>query len=159
MASDDLRRFMQVRIRDMEDKILKGMRQVIEAPRGAQISMVPTVSASQTTAGAVPFFLTKNPDGQHVVSIDHGEICKYRQKEALKILKERLPFGPNLTSHDIKAINKIYDMPSNELYCWKPDYSSRQYSDGFIDWIVERVTNDIGLRGCSRKLWNRNILY
>jgi hypothetical protein len=154
-TSDDLRKFMQVRVREMEDKIMKGMRQVLEAPRGAQIAVVPSVSASQTALGAVPFFLTKNPSDQHVVAIDRGEICKYRQKEVLLMLKERLPFGPNLTSHDIKAINKVYDIPANELYCWQPDYSSKQYSDAFIDWIVGQVTNDVGFLDEVRgKLWN-----
>ena len=146
---------MQVRIRDMEEKILKGMRQVLEAPRGAQISMVPAVSTSQTAAGAVPFYLTKNPTDQHVVAIDRGELCKHRQKEVLAALKERLPLGPNITSHDIKAINKVFDIPSNELFCWQPDYSSKQYSDAFIDWIIEQVTNDVSfLDDVRAKLWN-----
>jgi schlafen family protein/restriction endonuclease-like protein len=154
-TSDDLRKFMQVRVRDMEEKILRGMRQVLEAPRAAQISMVPTVSASRTVPGAVPFFLTKNPTDQQVVAIDRGDICKYRQKEVLLALKERLPYGPTVTSHDIKAINKVYDIPSNELFCWQPDYSSKQYSDALVDWIVEQITNDIGfLDDVRAKLWN-----
>jgi hypothetical protein len=37
---------------------------------------------------------------------------------------------------------KIYDIGSKPQYAWKPEFSSRQYSEAFIDWLVENLRTD-----------------
>lgn len=58
------------------------------------------------------------------------------------MLKERLPPDLLLTTHDFQVIVKAYDIASNETLAWEPEFSSRQYSNAFVDWIVERITED-----------------
>jgi hypothetical protein len=117
---------------------------------------VPTISAGEGQSGAVKFHLTKDLTTKGAVAIDRGKICPYRQKEVLAALRERLPPGTMVpTSHDIRAINKIYNIPAKEEYCWEPDYSSKQYSDAYVDWIVQSIENNENFISDVREgLWN-----
>ncbi len=133
---------MQDRMREMEKQLVKGLRKVSVAPRGAQLEVVPSSSVSQSHPNPVPFRLTHDPTAQGVVGIDRGRLCPYRQKEVIAKLKERLPSGPLPSTHDIWAINKVYNIEAKEDLAWKPEFSSRQYHDAFIDWVVERIQKD-----------------
>lgn len=139
---DDIRKFMQTRMREMERQFVKGLRKVSEAPRGSQIEVVPLTSASGSDLSAVPFRLTTDAGAQDAVAIDRHLICPYRQKEVLQKLKERFPDGSAPLRRDIQIINKVYDVGSKGKFCWKPQYSSPQYSDQYIDWIVEKMQED-----------------
>jgi hypothetical protein len=141
-TSDDLRRFMQQRIRELQEQLMKGLRKVSEAPRGSQLRVVPSVSVGQSESNAVAFRMTNDPNAQDVVAVDRGRICPYRRKEVMAKLKKRLPNGPVPTTHDLWAINKIYNIPDKDHFAWQPEYSSLQYSDAFVDWIVAEITND-----------------
>jgi len=44
-------------------------------------------------------------------------------------LKEVLPAGQNLNLYDLQAINKVYHIAANENFSWKPQFSTRQYSE------------------------------
>ena len=92
-TTEDLRRFMQNRLKEMQDQLVKGLRKVAEAPRGAQLQVVPTVSADQTQTNAVAFRMTNDPSAPGVVAVDRHKICPHRQKEVLAKLKDRLQGG------------------------------------------------------------------
>ncbi len=143
-TSDDLRRFLQKRIREMEDQLLKGLRKVSEAPRGSQLQVVSPVALDPSPADVpgIVVRVTTDPNAPGVVGIDRGRLCPYRQKEVISKLKERLPDGPVPTTHDLQAINKVYNVPSKEEFCWEPDYSSKQYSESYVDWVLEKIKDD-----------------
>jgi hypothetical protein len=142
-TTEDLRKFMLLRIREMQNQLVKGLRKVSESPRGSQLQVTPLVLVEQSQASVVPFRMTTNPNAQGVIAVDRHRICPYRQKEVLQKLKERLPDGPSLNGRDIQAINKVYGISSKEEFAWEPEFSSRQYSQAFIDWIVEMIQNDV----------------
>jgi hypothetical protein len=143
-TSDDLRRFMQQRMREVHDQLFKGLRRVVVAPRTAQLQIAPQLSLGKPDGGAAQIVvrMTDHPDAPGVVGIDRGRLCPYRQKEVIAKLRERLPEGPIPTTHDLRAINKVYNLPAREDFCWEPDYSSRQYSEAYIDWVFERIKGD-----------------
>jgi hypothetical protein len=153
-TTEDLRKFMQSRVREMQDQLVKGLRRVSEAPRGSQLEVVPAASADQTHTTAVAFRLTDDPKAAGAVAIARDKICPYRQKEVIAKLKERLKNEPIPNSHDLGVINKVYDIGSNEKFSWKPEFSSRQYSDTFVDWLVESLEgNDDFLGDARRRLY------
>jgi hypothetical protein len=143
-TGDDLRRFMQQRMREVHDQLLKGLRKVVEAPRTARLEVAPQLSLGKSEGSATQVFvrMTDNPDAPGVVGIDRGRLCPYRQKDVIAKLKERLPEGPLPTTHDLRAINKVYNLPAREDFCWEPEYSSRQYSEAYIDWVFGKIKAD-----------------
>ncbi len=108
-TSDDLRRFMLQRVREMEEQLVKGLRKVSESPRGSQLSVAPTNIIDHSGMSGLPIRITTDVNAQGAIAIDRGKVCPYRQKEVIAILKERLPNGPVPTSHDLLAINKVYN--------------------------------------------------
>lgn len=58
------------------------------------------------------------------------------------MLRDRLPAELVPSTNDFQAIVKIHDVASNEAYAWQPEFSSRQYSDALVDWVVEMITQD-----------------
>lgn len=60
----------------------------------------------------------------------------------MKLLKERLPERLYFTTHDLQAINRVHNIASKEQFAWKPEHSSRRYSDAYVDWLVEKITKE-----------------
>jgi hypothetical protein len=141
-TSDDLRKFMQHRMREMQDQLVRGMRKVAEAPRGARLEVVSGVPVGEPSAHGVPFRITNDPHAPGVIPVDRHKLCPHRQKDVIAKLKERLPNGGSPTSHGLRAVNKVHDVMGKEAFAWKPQFSSPQYSDAYIDWIVERIQEE-----------------
>ena len=53
-TTDDLRKFISGRVREMQDQLVKGLRKVSEAPRGSQLQIVPRGMAITQVDGVVP---------------------------------------------------------------------------------------------------------
>jgi hypothetical protein len=132
-TTDDLRKFISQRVREMQDQLVKGMRRVSEAPRG---------TARAGLDGAVAVRMTLNPDAQGVIAVDRHEIFPYRQKDIIERLKKALPAGLVPNTYDLQAINKIHKIAADKNLSWQPDFSSRQYSEAFVEWIVDKVSNE-----------------
>jgi hypothetical protein len=133
---------MQNRIKEMQDQLVKGMRKVSEAPRGSELTVVSSGVGDISGTVGIPLRITTNPDAPGAIAVDRHRICPHRQKEVMKILKERLPRDLLPSTHDFQAIIKGHDIALNEAFSWKPEFSSRQYSDALIYWIVEEITKD-----------------
>jgi hypothetical protein len=141
-TTDDLRKFISQRVREMQDQLVKGLRKVSEAPRGSQLQVVPRGTTRAGLDGALPVRMTLNPDAQGVIAVDRHEIFPYRQKDVMKRLKKVLPIGTAPNTYELQAINKVYKIAAEKDLSWQPDFSSRQYSEAFIEWIVDRISKD-----------------
>jgi hypothetical protein len=155
-TSDDLRRFMQNRFKEIQDQLVKGMRIVSESPRGSELTIVPAGIVDSSCMGGTPLRITTNPDAPGAIAVDRHRICPYRQKEVIKKLKERL--SPDLvpSTNDFQAIVKIHNVVSDAAFAWKPEFSSRQYSAALVDWVVERISeNHDFAHEARRKLYEK----
>jgi hypothetical protein len=140
-TTDDLRKFMQNRFKEIQDQLVKGMRRVSEAPRGSELTVVPT-GGDFSSMNGIPLRITTNPNAPSAIAVDRHRICPYRQKEVISMLKERLLSDLVPSTHDFQAIVKVHDVVSNDALAWKPEFSSRQYSDALVEWVVERITEN-----------------
>jgi hypothetical protein len=141
-TTDDLRKFINQRIKETQDQLIKGMRKVSEAPRGSHLEIVPrgTIEAKELN-GSMPVRMTNNPNAQGVVAVDRHLIFPYRQKDLINRIKESLADGsPVPNTYDLQTINRVYNIPMQDNLSWKPQFSARQYSDAFVEWIVDKIT-------------------
>jgi hypothetical protein len=141
-TTDDLRRFISQRVRGMQDQLVKGMRRVSEAPRGSQLQVVSRGNARSGLDGAVSVRMTLNPDAQGVIAVDRHEIFPYRQMDVIERLKKALPAGMVPNTYDLQVINKVYKIAAEKDLSWQPDFSSRQYSEAFVEWIADKLSKD-----------------
>jgi len=140
-TTDDVRRFMEKRVREVHDQIVKGLRRVSEAPRGSQLQVVPRVTRAIRPAGTVAVRLSTNPDAQGILVTDRHEIFPYRQKDLIAKLKQVLPARSVPNTYDLQAINRVYRIAEQENLSWQPPFSSRLYSDAFVEWIIDKISN------------------
>lgn len=140
-TTDDVRKFIEKRVREMHDQLVKGLRSVSEAPRGSQLQVVPRGAIAIGPEGAVPVRLTTNPSAQGVLVTDRHELFPYRQKDLLAKLRKALSVGSVPNTYDLQAINKVYKIAEQENLSWQPPFSSPLYSEAFVEWIVGKVSN------------------
>lgn len=147
-TTDDLRRFMHQRMKEMEQQLLQGMRKVVEAPRGSQLDVIGVTKRAASAGLGVR--LTKDKDAPGVVAVDRDILCPYRQKEVLVALKKRIP-AVDVNSHDIQSVNRVYNIHSKEGFCWQPAFGSRQYSEIYVEWLVEQITKEKDFLAIARQ--------
>ena len=113
-TGEDLRKFMEQRIREMQDQLMKGLRKVAVSPRGSQLEVVPAkgILVTGTPIGgnnAVPVRITNDPHAQNAVVLDKSELFPYRQKDVIAKLKDRLVAQQMPNQYDLQAINRVYN--------------------------------------------------
>jgi hypothetical protein len=57
-------------------------------------------------------------------------------------VNRRLPKGVSINPHDILSVRRTHGTDSKPLFFHQPRFGSPQYSDSFIDWIVEEYARD-----------------
>jgi len=152
-TSDDVRKFIEKRVREMHDELVKGLRKVSEAPRGTQLQIVPRGTRAAGPERAIPVRLTINPNAQGVIATDRHEIFPYRQKDLIARLKEALAPKPVPNTYDLQAINNVYKIAEQENLSWQPPFSSRLYSEAFVEWILDKISSQKDFFQDTRDRW------
>jgi len=139
-TSDDLRAFLQREVERVKTSWLGGIRQVVEAPVGS------TITVSAPSSGPLPHATTVC-----IVANDSAEACKlvnpdethpYRQCDLVDQINERLAGKFCINRSNIQDVRKAHQTHSKPNFYWKGNHSASQFSQAFIDWIVESYGND-----------------
>ncbi|MBP6719336.1 MAG: DUF3644 domain-containing protein [Rhodoferax sp.] len=105
------------------------------------------LSTGEKGASATVVQVAKDPSVSH----------PHRQKELLVALNAALDGAATTNQHDIQCVNKVHGVKKRAdwFYQGKVVGSPSQYSQAFIDWIVERVKQDsqffVNAREASKK--------
>jgi hypothetical protein len=94
------------------------------------------------TENPLPVRITDDPYATNAVLIDKHDNCPHRQKDVLRLLKDRLPQDRCPNSAELQTINKVFKVADNSTFFWKPQFSSPQYSVAYVEWLVEQITAD-----------------
>jgi len=149
-TNEDLRRFLDSRIDAMRKEWSTNLRKVVNAPSGAEVIVE---MPSMLTAASEPITnirLSNAPGALNAIAVSHDLTHPHRQKEVLHTLVGRIPTKVKMNSHDIVAIRKVHRIDEDSRYYYKPLYGSPQYSDLFIEWICERLSEDPDFAGKAR---------
>jgi hypothetical protein len=67
----------------------------------------------------------------------------YRQKEVMGKVRVAVP-GLVINQHDIRCVNRVYGVKKRAEYFYqgKVTGSPGQYSQGFVDWLIQRHHSD-----------------
>lgn len=139
----DLRDFLAREIDRARRSWLGNIRKVVQAPTGSIVNVVRPgvpVGADMHTAAVrlvddpeAPVFGRLNPDETH----------PHRQKEVAKKVSERLAEKRVITPFEIQCVRKAHKIDeSKPQYFHRSKFTSPQYSDAFVDWIVREFDKD-----------------
>jgi len=137
---DDLRAFVEREVDRVREHWLSNVRKVVEAPLGAHV-VVSAEPLTDPTRGTKEIRVTSDETAPLVRGLDPNKTHPYRQTEIVKILNGKFD-GVNVTSHDVFAVRKHYHLEARADLCFKPKFSSAQYSDALIDWVVSEFDKD-----------------
>ena len=137
-TSTDLRAFVDRELERVRNSWLAGIRQVVEAPPGAVVTVGLACGApAEGIAGRVR--LVADPDATGVVLMDPNRTHPFRLKEVVSEVNQRLPDAVRVSSHDILGCRRLYQTDSNPSFRYKPNTGSGQYTEAFIVWIAELI--------------------
>ena len=134
-TTQDVRVVIEREVARQREEWLGNVRRVVEAPSGSVLTI--TAPGEQLEAGAtVPVRLVNDADAREVPHWDPDKTHPHRQKEVVAETNRRLAGRHQITSHDVLCIRRVHEVDDNPQFSHKTRYSSRQYSDAFIDYIV-----------------------
>ena len=127
-TGDDIRRFIDRRLKATRRRWLRNIRQVV------------------TTDDAHPAIvrLSEDPTAPVYGKIDPDQTHPYRQKEAVLTLNARLPADVTITPYDVLSVRRVHgiDDRSHPEFAHRMKYGSLQYSEAFVEWLLERHRAD-----------------
>jgi hypothetical protein len=142
-TSDDLAKFIEHRMAIARKEWFRNVRKVSAAPIGAEvIFQVPTVRHSADRR-ATEIRITTNPSAPAYKLVNPDVTHPYRQKELVAEVNKKLP-RVNFNSFDVQSIRHTQAIDGKPEFLHKPQFGSPQYSQEFVDWIVERVQSNKG---------------
>jgi hypothetical protein len=151
----DLRRFMERRVKAVRAHWLGGIRRLMAAPPGSEIVAIERLEPD--AAGERRIRITTDADAPLYGRVDPDETHPYRQKELLQEVNARLPGETDLTSFDVQAIKRMHGIgpESTPEFAHRHKFSgSPQYSEAFVDWIVDHVSRDGRFLGRARAAYS-----
>jgi hypothetical protein len=116
---------------------------VLVAPRGARVAVVHT---DETDEHGVPTLirLSSDPAAPVYGKLDPDRTHPYRQTEVVAEANRRLPEGVVINPYDVLSVRRIHDVSEETRpdFTHVPKFGSPQYSDAFVDWLVEEHARD-----------------
>jgi hypothetical protein len=140
-TAEDLRESIERRLEAVRKEWLAGVKKVVSAPAGSQVAMVPSSVVQSADPSAFPIRLSDDPDAPVYRVVDVDDQYPYRQKELIAELNARRP-NLHANSFDILSVRRTHNIEGDLRYCHTGRFSSAQYSEAFVDWLVDQLTAD-----------------
>ncbi len=149
-TTEDLRRVFERALEATRKEWARGVRKVITAPRGSEVEIVSGDVTESKSPHATPIRITNDPSAPAFRKLDPDISHPYRLKELLQILNERLGNQAKLSSYDILCLRRLYKLDEDETFFHKSRFSSPQYSEAVVEWILQQLAQDSAFFDKSR---------
>jgi hypothetical protein len=139
----DVRRVIERRLDRLREEWIDRVRQVVLAPEGARIAMV-EATASDEAGTPTKVRLSNDPNAIVYGRLNPDQTHPYRQKELLQEVNKRLPSEAAINAHDFLSVRRVHGISeaSHPQFSYEPNWSSPQYSDQFVDWLIDHWKAD-----------------
>jgi hypothetical protein len=136
-SRDDLRKFMDRRLAAVRKRLIGDIKRVIAAPAGSEIV---AIERSEDERGERVIRITTDVHAPLYRAIDFDVTHPYRQKELVEEANSRLPEDKSINAYEFQAIRRTYDIDPDFVHL--PRFGTNQYSQAFVDWLVEQIGRD-----------------
>ena len=134
---EDLRRFVERRLAAARRQLIVDIKRVITAPEGSEIV---AIERSEDETGERVIRITTDVHAPLYRAVDFDVTHPYRQKELIAAVNSRLPDEKGINAYEFQAIRRTYDIDPDFVHL--PRFGTNQYSETFVDWLVERIEHD-----------------
>ena len=140
--SADLREAIERELERVRESWLNNVRKVIEAPIGYQVQILPPDVTVSNVPTATPIRIVNDPSAPAFRNLNPDSTHPHRQKELLELINQRLGGKRKINQYDILCIRKVYKLEGQPQYYYKTRFSTPQYSDDFLNWLVKKYKED-----------------
>lgn len=148
-TSADLRKFVGRRLGAVRRQWLGSIRQAM--------AVVETAAREATEPSLVR--LTVDPTAPVYGHLDPDITHPHRQKDVIRETSDRLPEGVSVNQHDILSVRRIYEISeaTHPEFTHEPKFTSSQYSDAFVDWLVQNYERDPEFFANAKARYNESV--
>ena len=149
-TSSDLRDVIEKELRQIKKSWLGNIRKVVEAPKGYKVQMLPLEIVESNSPTATPIRLVDDPNAPIYRKINPNLTHPYRLKEVVQNFNKQIS-DIKINSYDILVVRRMYKIDEMQNYFFKPLFASPQYSQAFIDWLIENYNKNHNFFTDARK--------
>ncbi len=133
------------------------LRKVIEAPLGQTVSVITAQPPRNLDGAVVRAQIAVQPGAQAVVPANPEEIWPHRQKAVIERVNRALLGQIAITTYDIQCIKNVFNvLEEHPEFAFKPHpIASPQYSDQFIEWILNQYRRNEDFFAETRREYQR----
>jgi len=153
---DDLRLVVERNLESARRSWLDGINKVTRAPHGSIVHVLPPHVRPSMSPDASPIHLVDDPSAPAWYRLSPDETHPYRQKDVISLVNQRLPESSRINQFHIRVIRAVHRIDENGLFAYHPKYSSQQYSQAFVEWLVEQFTEVPEFFGKARQAYDAN---
>jgi EC042_2821-lke REase len=147
-SGPDVRDFILRQLDATRKQWISNIRHVMHAPDRAEVAIIETAERDEEGRPTL-IRLTTDPHAPLYGQVDPDHSHPYRQKEVIAEVNERLDGDRAVNAFDMLSVRRVYDITeaSRPEFVHVPKFGSPQYSDAFVDWIVDRDRSDADFFG------------
>ena len=138
----DLEKAIERRIEEIKKSWLSGIKKVVTAPLDHIIQVLPPDVKASLSPTATPIRITNSKEAPAYRLETPDKTHPYRQKEVIEKVNALLK-GKQINQYDMLCVRRVYkvDVSRPDFY-YKPKYGVPQYSEEFVNWLIESFQND-----------------
>ncbi|MFY9578086.1 MAG: hypothetical protein WAQ33_02065 [Gaiellaceae bacterium] len=141
-SGEDVRDFIKRQLDATRQQWLANIRQVMHAPDRAEVAIIETAERDEEGRPTL-IRLTTDPHAPLYGQVDPDRSHPYRQKEVITEVNTRLD-GRSVNAFDVLSVRRVHAITEETRpeFVHVPKFGSPQYSDAFVDWLVEQDSGD-----------------
>ena len=142
-TTDDIADFLHRRLGEERDHLLRNLRKVLQAPADSDVVLVSNLKGAQTEALTASIRFTEDPAAPEFRHVNPDDAYPFRQTEVVDEVNRRLTGHYKINSHDILCVRRVHKIDSRKPeFIERRRFSSPQYTERFVQWIVEQYEDD-----------------
>lgn len=135
---EDLRATVERNLEIFRRSWIKGVRKVVQAPRGHVVQVLPPEVVSSSSPEATPIRIVDDPAAPAYFRLTPDISHPFRQKDVIAKVNQEMTGEVKINQFDLRTVRALHDIDNNETFSYRPRFSSPQYSQDFIDWLVSQ---------------------
>jgi hypothetical protein len=140
--TEDIEAAIERQIERHRQEWVENIRRVMEAPAGSVVSVTSLPITVTGRSQGLAARLTNEAGATPIAYRSRDDSHPYRFKELHSVVGKRLPPGISLSTGDLFAIRRAYNVHANPNWADVSKHAPTQYSDAFADWLVENCSRD-----------------
>ena len=140
---DDLLRWREREIERARKTWMTGIRKVVETAPQDSVTVISSSVLAPKFGSIVKAAMSSDPSAVRITPTNAEDIWPHRQIDVIREVNKKIS-GYKINPFDVACVKAVYDVPrKHPEFAYRPHQkSSPQFSDSFIDWLVEQYTKN-----------------